>query len=94
MKCSHDPKQYKGMPMGMYHCPECGEMVIAGCEHPDYEGAFKDVSIHDPKPGEKNRICSECGRHLDWRGKCHECLNDQFLNEEYDAYSESQAGEP
>ena len=40
------------------------------------------------------KLCSECGRPLDWRGKCHECLNDQFLNEEYDAYSESQAGEP
>jgi hypothetical protein len=34
--------------------------------------------------------CFGCGRLLDWRGKCHECLNDQFLNEEYDAYSESE----
>jgi hypothetical protein len=21
----------------MYHCPDCGEMVVAGVEHPDYE---------------------------------------------------------
>lgn len=20
----------------MYHCPECGDMVLAGCPHPDY----------------------------------------------------------
>ena len=32
-KCTHDPKQIKG-PIGMYHCPECGEMVLAGMEHP------------------------------------------------------------
>jgi hypothetical protein len=23
--CSHDPRQYLGTAMGMYHCPECGE---------------------------------------------------------------------
>ena len=35
-KCPHDPRQYLGAPIGMYHCPECGEMVLAGMEHPDY----------------------------------------------------------
>ena len=33
--CTHDPRETLG-PIGMYHCPECGEMVIAGMEHPDY----------------------------------------------------------
>lgn len=32
-KCSHDPRQYAGQAIGMYHCPECGCMVIAGVEH-------------------------------------------------------------
>lgn len=32
-ECTHDPKETKG-PIGMYHCPECGEMVLAGVEHP------------------------------------------------------------
>jgi len=36
INCKHDPRQYAGMPIGMYHCPECGEMVVAGCEHPKY----------------------------------------------------------
>lgn len=35
--CSHDPRQFAKTPMGMYHCPECGEMVIAGCPHPVYK---------------------------------------------------------
>jgi len=34
--------------------------------------------------------CSGCGRPIDWRGKCHECLNDRFLNEEYDACYENE----
>jgi hypothetical protein len=36
MKCTHDPIKTKGA-IGMYHCPECGEMVVAGIEHPNYE---------------------------------------------------------
>ena len=35
-KCSYDPKVLKGKPIGMFHCPECGEMVLAGIEHLDY----------------------------------------------------------
>lgn len=35
-KCSFDPSVYKDVPMGMFHCPVCGEMVVAGCKHPDY----------------------------------------------------------
>ena len=30
-KCSHDPT--KGS-IGMYHCPECGVMVLSGLPHP------------------------------------------------------------
>lgn len=24
------------VPLGMYHCPYCGSMVVAGVPHPDY----------------------------------------------------------
>jgi hypothetical protein len=27
------------VPLGMYHCPYCGTMVIAGLPHPDYREA-------------------------------------------------------
>lgn len=33
--CPHDPTKTHPS-VGMYHCPECGEMVIAGMEHIDY----------------------------------------------------------
>lgn len=36
VKCEYDPTEMKDAPIGMYHCPECGEMVIAGLPHPDY----------------------------------------------------------
>lgn len=32
-----DPQQMVGVPMGMYHCPYCGAMVVAGVPHPDYK---------------------------------------------------------
>lgn len=35
-KCPFNPIIYKNEPMGMFHCPWCGEMVLAGIEHPDY----------------------------------------------------------
>lgn len=31
--CS-DPSLLKGGPIGMYHCPDCGAMVVAGIPHP------------------------------------------------------------
>ena len=30
--CTHDPRETKGA-IGMYHCPKCGEMQIAGFKH-------------------------------------------------------------
>lgn len=34
--CSHDPMTMLGKPIGMYHCPECEQMVIAGFVHPEH----------------------------------------------------------
>lgn len=31
-----EPQQLVGVPLGMYHCPYCGSMVVAGQAHPDY----------------------------------------------------------
>ena len=30
-----DPVQLCGMPIGMYHCPDCGAMVLACVPHPE-----------------------------------------------------------
>jgi hypothetical protein len=31
--CPYDPREMTGKPIGMFHCPVCGQMVIAGMEH-------------------------------------------------------------
>lgn len=45
-KCDYDPTPLLGEPIGMFHCPLCGEMVLAGFPHPDYE----DIRDNAPEP--------------------------------------------
>lgn len=33
-----DPRTLAGQPIGMYHCPGCGTMQMAGLPHIDCEG--------------------------------------------------------
>jgi hypothetical protein len=33
--CNEKPEDLKGAPIGQYHCPDCGAMVLAGVPHPD-----------------------------------------------------------
>lgn len=33
--CDEKPESLLGQPLGMYHCPDCGAMVMAGVPHPD-----------------------------------------------------------
>jgi len=35
--CPHDPEEPLRTPLGMYHCPDCGAMVVAGVPHPSDE---------------------------------------------------------
>lgn len=32
--CGEKPERLKGQPIGQYHCPDCGAMVLAGLPHP------------------------------------------------------------
>lgn len=32
--CQEKPDLLAGAPLGMYHCPDCGAMVVAGMPHP------------------------------------------------------------
>jgi hypothetical protein len=32
--CVEKPELLEGAPIGMYHCPDCGAMVMAGMPHP------------------------------------------------------------
>lgn len=33
-QCDYDPRELSGQPIGMFHCPKCSEMVVAGLPHP------------------------------------------------------------
>ena len=35
LPCNYKPELVTGA-IGMFHCPECGEMILAGMPHPDY----------------------------------------------------------
>lgn len=49
MKCTFDTVTgYIGLPMGMFHCPECGEMVLAGLPH------LIDEEEDEPKASKEN----------------------------------------
>lgn len=53
-KCSHNPVETKGA-IGMYHCPVCGDMIVAGFDHPDTDkeilayGKYCDKRYEDLK---------------------------------------------
>lgn len=32
--CEEKPELLAGEPLGMYHCPDCGSMLLAGVPHP------------------------------------------------------------
>ncbi len=32
--CEEKPETLRHQPLGMYHCPDCGAMVLAGAVHP------------------------------------------------------------
>lgn len=32
-RCPFEPEHLVPMPLGMFHCDLCGEMVVAGCKH-------------------------------------------------------------
>lgn len=50
-KCTYDPSTLIDVPIGMFHCPECGEMVMAGLPHPDNNS---EISMEDFMDKPKN----------------------------------------
>ena len=77
MKCNYKPEELINIPMGMFHCPECGEMVLTGAAHPDYELLEKGAAMapcggitnsvlgmYEPKGGP----CFTCGEQVTEHG--------------------------
>lgn len=46
--CPHDPRKTRGA-IGMYHCPECGVMVLAGVQHLPVRRYRPRHFSHDPR---------------------------------------------
>jgi len=44
--CPEKPELLKGMPIGQYHCPCCGMMVLAGLPHFDPDS--DEIEIYAP----------------------------------------------
>jgi hypothetical protein len=44
-RCPFEPEHMIGVPLGMFHCDVCGEMVVAGVGHPRRMGEA------EPLPG-------------------------------------------
>ena len=44
-----EPQQLKGVPMGQFHCPYCGAMVLAGFPHLDYAD-LQEITAEDLLP--------------------------------------------
>ncbi len=48
--CTYDPVPLLGEPIGMFHCPECGEMVVGGVPHPPYHLGDALYSCYEDTP--------------------------------------------
>lgn len=63
-KCFFDPTAppYDRASIGMFHCPECGEMVLSGVPHPDYSQIEFERwdKIPKPTPPEDLQCCYNC----------------------------------
>ena len=57
-KCPHRPELYGHLPLGNYHCPICGTLVVAGIPHP---------KIYPPWTPEENKYCKELRDEIDRR---------------------------
>jgi len=40
--CNEKPERLVNVPLGMYHCPDCGSMVLAGVPHPQLCARCRD----------------------------------------------------
>jgi predicted secreted protein len=58
-KCPFNPIIYLGSPMGQFHCPWCGEMVMGGMKHLDYGELDFDEEDYKELVGNMNDILTE-----------------------------------
>lgn len=58
--CPEQPEAMHGRPIGMYHCPSCGCMVVAGMRrHPHDDDCWLGLNDEDIWAGEGPRVPAE-----------------------------------
>jgi len=69
MKCPEDPKLFLGQPIGMYHCPDCGCMQVAGFAHlcDAYECLLEDCDCLAPGVHRSPNLQAWIDSGRDWR---------------------------
>lgn len=55
-ECMEHPEMLCGLPCGMYHCPYCGEMIVAGIPHPT-KAMYEEMHAEMQKESEANSEC-------------------------------------
>ena len=54
--CNHKPEEVPTTtPIGMYHCPDCGAMVVAGFAHPEICGPCRAALVGEAERGAVSR---------------------------------------
>ncbi|MCK5017412.1 MAG: hypothetical protein KAS32_10130 [Candidatus Peribacteraceae bacterium] len=64
--CNEKPETLKGQPIGQYHCPDCGAMVLAGLPHPQLCQLCRDLEhpgFDKPKSYPVKLISKSCLRN-------------------------------
>jgi hypothetical protein len=51
-ECFEHSEMLCGLPCGMYHCPYCGEMIVAGIPHPD-KAAYEEMHAQEQQEAER-----------------------------------------
>lgn len=59
-RCTFDPAPLVGVPLGMFHCPSCGCMVLAGFEHGPCEQSCEQYDDDDRAAWD--RACEQMAR--------------------------------
>lgn len=58
-RCPYDPSSLVGIPLGMFHCPYCLQMIVAGLPHPDYDLLDDDEHVLDYMQVCARALCGE-----------------------------------
>lgn len=62
-QCPEKPEKFAGQPIGQYHCPCCGCMVVAALAHPPCFKGYCVAADEGWHPGEKVTLDIDTG-HL------------------------------